>query len=67
VLRATGWRISDVLLLRMEQCLEQTEKGWWICGDISIMWNTLTLIFYRLLRTFSRGITIFDFCFSSSN
>jgi integrase len=35
VLRATGWRISDVLMLKMEACLEQTDKGWWICGDIS--------------------------------
>jgi integrase len=35
VLRATGWRISDVLLLRMETCLEQTDKGWWVCGDIT--------------------------------
>ena len=34
VLRATGWRISDVLLLKAEMCLEQTDKGWWICGDI---------------------------------
>ena len=34
VLRATGWRISDVLLLKMDTCLEQTEKGWWICGDV---------------------------------
>ncbi|SRR5260370_4658109 len=35
VLRATGWRISDVLLLKMETCLEQTDKGYWICGDIT--------------------------------
>lgn len=35
LLRATGWRISDVLLLKMETCLERTEKGGWICGDIA--------------------------------
>jgi len=35
VLRATGWRISDVLLLKKDTCLEQTEKGWWVCGDIA--------------------------------
>ncbi len=35
VLRATGWRISDVLLLKKDTCLEQTEKGWWVCGDIT--------------------------------
>ena len=34
ILRATGWRISDVLLLKMEACLVHSEKGWWICGDI---------------------------------
>ena len=34
VLRATGWRISDVLLLKMDTCLEQTEKRWWVCGDV---------------------------------
>jgi integrase len=27
--------ISDVLLLKTETCLERTDKGWWICGDIS--------------------------------
>jgi integrase len=35
ILRATGWRISDVLLLKMETCLAHSEKGWWICGDIT--------------------------------
>jgi integrase len=35
ILRATGWRISDVLSLHMESCLEHTDKGWWIRGDIS--------------------------------
>jgi len=40
ILRATGWRISDVLLLKMDTCLERTDKGWWICGDIQVTWNT---------------------------
>jgi integrase len=34
VLRASGWRISDVLNLRHDTCLEQTERGWFLCGDI---------------------------------
>jgi integrase len=34
VLRASGWRISDVLNLRYDQCLERTSSGWWLCGDI---------------------------------
>ena len=34
VLRASGWRISDVLNLRYETCLERTSSGWWLCGDI---------------------------------
>ena len=35
VLRASGWRISDVLNLRLNTCLEQDSQGWFLCGDIS--------------------------------
>jgi len=34
ILRASGWRISDVLNLRYDTCLECTSSGWWLCGDI---------------------------------
>lgn len=34
LLRASGWRISDVLNLRYGTCLEYTASGWWLCGDI---------------------------------
>jgi integrase len=34
ILRASGWRISDVLNLRYDTCLEHTTSGWWLCGDI---------------------------------
>ncbi|MES9731576.1 tyrosine-type recombinase/integrase [Bacillus sp. AP50] len=34
LLRATGWRISDILNLRYDKCLEQTSQGWYLCGDI---------------------------------
>ncbi len=34
LLRASGWRISDVLNLRYDSCLERTESGWFLCGDI---------------------------------
>jgi integrase len=34
LLRAAGWRISDVLNLRYDTCLEQTSSGFWLCGDI---------------------------------
>jgi len=34
VLRASGWRIGDVLNLRYDTCLEHTPSGWWLCGDI---------------------------------
>lgn len=34
LLRASGWRISDVLNLRYDTCLEHTSSGWWLCGDI---------------------------------
>lgn len=34
LLRATGWRISDILNLRYNNCLDKTPQGWWLCGDI---------------------------------
>jgi len=34
LLRASGWRISDVLNLRWDTCLEHSPSGWWLCGDI---------------------------------
>ncbi len=34
LLRATGWRISDILNLRYDNCLERTSHGWYLCGDI---------------------------------
>ena len=34
LLRATGWRISDIFNLRYDTCLEQTTQGWYLCGDI---------------------------------
>jgi integrase len=34
ILRASGWRISDVLNLRYDTCLQRTSSGWWLCGDI---------------------------------
>lgn len=34
LLRATGWRISDILNLRYDNCLDHTIQGWWLCGDI---------------------------------
>jgi Phage integrase family len=34
LLRATGWRISDILNLRYDNCLEQTPQGWYLWGDI---------------------------------
>jgi integrase len=35
LLRATGWRISDILNLKYNTCLEQTQAGWYLCGDIT--------------------------------
>lgn len=35
LLRASGWRISDVLNLRHDTCLEKTSAGWWLVGDIT--------------------------------
>ena len=34
ILRASGWRIGDVLNLRYDTCLEHTASGWWLRGDI---------------------------------
>ncbi len=34
LLRASGWRISDILMLRHDTCLERNERGWFLCGDI---------------------------------
>jgi len=34
LLRATGWRISDILNLRYDTCLDKTSQGWYLCGDI---------------------------------
>ena len=34
LLRASGWRISDILNLRYDKCLDRTLQGWYLCGDI---------------------------------
>lgn len=34
LLRASGWRISDVLNLRYDNCLDNTSNGYFLCGDI---------------------------------
>ena len=34
LLRASGWRISDVLSLQVETCLEQVDEKYWLIGDI---------------------------------
>jgi integrase len=34
VLRASGWRISDVLYLKRDTCLEQNTDKYWLVGDI---------------------------------
>jgi len=34
LLRATGWRISDIMNLKYDKCLERTKSGWYLCGDI---------------------------------
>ncbi len=34
LLRASGWRISDVLSLHLETCLEQEGDKFWLSGDI---------------------------------
>lgn len=34
LLRASGWRISDILNLKFNKCLDRTSQGWYLCGDI---------------------------------
>lgn len=34
LLRASGWRISDILNLKYNTCLDRTIQGWYLCGDI---------------------------------
>ena len=34
LLRASGWRISDILDLRYDKCLDRTSQGWYLRGDI---------------------------------
>lgn len=34
LLRASGWRISDVLYLKQDTCLEQANGKYWLVGDI---------------------------------
>jgi len=34
LLRASGWRISDVLNLKYDNCLDSTLSGYYLCGDI---------------------------------
>jgi integrase len=34
LLRASGWRISDVLFLKLATCLEQDGEKYWLVGDI---------------------------------
>lgn len=34
LLRASGWRISDVLYLKLGNCLEQDGDKYWLVGDI---------------------------------
>jgi integrase len=34
VLRASGWRISDVLMLQYDRCLRREGNQWWLVGDI---------------------------------
>ena len=35
IVRNTGWRPVDVLNLRHDVCLQRTDSGWWMCGDIT--------------------------------
>lgn len=34
LLRSSGWRISDVLNLKYDNCLEKINNGYFLCGDI---------------------------------
>jgi len=34
LLRTSGWRISDVLFLKLDSCLEQDGDKYWLVGDI---------------------------------
>lgn len=34
LLRASGWRISDIFNVRYNNCLDRSAQGWWLCGDI---------------------------------
>ena len=34
LLRAAGWRVSDIMNLRYDTCLERSAQGWWLIGDI---------------------------------
>ncbi len=34
LLRASGWRISDILYLKLKSCLEQDGNNYWLVGDI---------------------------------
>ena len=34
LLRASGWRISDILYLKLDTCLEQDGDKFWLVGDI---------------------------------
>jgi integrase len=34
LLRASGWRISDILYLKLDTCLEQDGDTFWLVGDI---------------------------------
>ncbi|WP_414732293.1 tyrosine-type recombinase/integrase [Acetobacterium carbinolicum] len=33
-LRISGWRISDILALKYDSCLEKTSSGWYLIGNI---------------------------------
>jgi integrase len=34
LLRSSGWRISDILNLKYDKCLQREVSGWYLCGDI---------------------------------
>ncbi len=37
LLRASGWRLSDVLYLKLDTCLEQHGDKFWLVGDIGVI------------------------------